>query len=271
MQCITEGGSEGSPDCRMRIIRRRDFLRASLFMMLPTISGNALNNSGRDRLYPKSCYDAIVGDPGERQRPAEKDINFECFLSRNQSGLRMTYEVRNNSGGVIGLFNRIQSTRLDGTVRYAAENIYVNYEDGVLDLCKMVLPITKGLSVSARVLPLITKLENREVYREELIISEPIAECSPLRRASLAMSVPGAEIVAASPARAKIVRFSAGLFRSKKEWQFIPVSPAHPGVYRLWPPGPAVDEQVILTKTFSLLRPVDVLQYKFYYSGDKSV
>ena len=192
---------------------------------------------------------------------SESEIYFDSVVSHSLTELRVAYEVRNNGLGAVGLFNRIQSMKLDGTASYAVANTYINFEDGVLDLSKMVLPIPEGLNMTARIAPFITYLQAGDSYQEEFRLMLPIEVCQPMRRVSLAMSAPGAEVVANVPAQAKIVKVSVGMFRSKADWQFTAVSPAHPGVYRVWPPGPPVDTQIILTKTFQLSTPIAVLDY----------
>jgi hypothetical protein len=189
-------------------------------------------------------------------------VVLECNMRQERGAVRVAYSLRNSSGGDVGAFNRLIVVGLDGTLRFPADAVYVDLEETTIHLRKMVLPIPAGLRMAEREAPYVSRLANGEVFREEFFVPAPITVSNPLRRAALAGASPGAEIVADNPRKAQSVTFSVGVFRAGSDVKFIPVSPAHPGVFRVWPPGPAVDRQTILTDTFRLGEPLTVMDYR---------
>lgn len=189
-------------------------------------------------------------------------VRLAWTVSREASGLRVVYEVRNPSSVDIGLFNRIQSFKVDGTASFAPENVYVDLDGETLHLRKMVLPVPEGLRMTARITPSITLLPGGHVFREEFFLETPVAVCNPLRRAHLSLGAPGSAVVAGCAATVTEIVLSVGVFAVDPAWHFTAVSPAHPAVYEVWPTGPAVDHQVVLTQTVRLARPVSVLDYR---------
>jgi hypothetical protein len=189
-------------------------------------------------------------------------LTLECVIRLEAAGLRVAYRVRNNSGAQVGLFNRIQSANLDGTASYAAENVYIDVDSGTLHLQKLALAVPAGLHMSARPIPAITLLDDQQVFTEEFTLTLPVAAQNPFRRAQLAMSQPGSAVQADKPEQATAIVLSVGAFQVDPTWRFTPVSPASPTIFQVWPPGPPVDRQVVLTCGDHLTQPVTVLNYR---------
>lgn len=190
------------------------------------------------------------------------NVVLECAIRQEATGLRVGYRVRNAHGTPVGLFNRLAAPRLDGTLSYAPENVYVDFEAPTLQLRKTVLPIPEGLRMAERETPAVTLLPDGQAFQEEFFLSSPVAVRNPFRRALLAGSSPGAEVVADVAAEAYLVTFAVGVFAVLPEWRLHPVSPGNPEVYRVWPPGPPVDGQVVLQQEARLSRPLPVLDYR---------
>ena len=90
----------------------------------------------------------------------------------------------------------------------------------------------------------------------------PVPVNSPFRRALLAASAPeGTEVFAHALGFATMVKLSIGAFVTDPAWKLIPLGVEFPNVYRVWPPGPAVDAQRVLTLSWPILPPVSVLDY----------
>jgi hypothetical protein len=190
------------------------------------------------------------------------DVRLACTLRQEPAAIRLSYALKNGSGATVGLFNRIQGVHLDGRLNLSADVVYVDFVDGVLELAKRVLPVPEGLKVSERLMPHVTRLEAGQEFKEELVVPVPVAVNQPYRRALLAGKNPGADVVADKPVGAHTVLFSLGVFPIPAEMRLMPVSPAYPKIFHVWPPGPALSGQVVLTHRASLAAPVAVHDYR---------
>lgn len=192
----------------------------------------------------------------------KKTVQFACTVKVEPPALRVSYTVKNASAAAIGLFNRIPSVLLDGRVNLAPEVIYVDVKDNVLELSKLVLPIPDGLQVAARILPHVSKVDAGKEFKEEITLRIPVEVFQPYRRALLKGKNPTADIVADKALKVEAIQVSIGVFPTDSHTKFVPVSPAYPDVFDVWPPGPAYEGQVVFTHSAKLPAPVAVLDYR---------
>lgn len=193
---------------------------------------------------------------------AAEPIRFSFEIRRLKEGLLVSYAVQNNSGGEIGLFNRIPTVANNRETGFRPENTYIDFQGSALLLRKMALPLPAGINMGGRSLPYVTRVAKGETYREALRFIEPILVDDPMRLAAMAAALPGKAIKATRRREATSVIFSLGFFRSDASIRFDPVSAQYPDVYRVWPPGPPVDRQQVLTKTVSLTPSAAVMDYE---------
>jgi hypothetical protein len=214
------------------------------------------------KLERRDFLRALVALPACAALRAADPISFSCEIKRVKAGLTLTYSVLNNSGDEIGLFNRIPTVENYRETGFRPENTYIDFHGSSLLLRKMALPLPFGVNMTIRPLPYVTRVGNGQAYREELTFSEPISVDDPMRRASMAAASPGKTVKAIRRREAASVIFSLGFFRSGPGIRFEAVSAQYPDVFRVWPPGPPVDRQQILTKTISLTPPATVMDYE---------
>jgi hypothetical protein len=187
---------------------------------------------------------------------------FSGSLTRDVDALRLSYVVRNDGDKELGLFNVLPDVEPDGTLALRASTAYVDIGEGTLHISKLVLPLPEGLRMAERPIPYVTRVPRGGEFTEEIVLRVPVSVNSPFRRASLEASAPeGTEVIANAPAVATTVTLSIGAFVCEPTWKLIPLAPEFPDVYRIWPPGPAVDAQRILTLSWPGLEPVPVLDY----------
>ena len=187
---------------------------------------------------------------------------FGCRIHLEPDGLRVAYVVQNTADVDMGTFNRLEVTSQEGIPTIQPENAYIDLEGTTLRIQKMVLLIPKDLTMTARPVPHVTRLPPGQTFKEEFLLRHPIRVYNPLQRAQLAAASPRATIVADDSKQANSVAFYLGVFRTIPGTKFIPVSDELPDVYRVWPPGPAVDNQVVLVETVNLTAPITVLDYR---------
>jgi len=211
-----------------------------------------------------ACTRTHGGTALEQTSPSSLDANltFACTLKEEQNRLAVTYTVGNHGAIDVGVFNRIESAEPNGAMKYPSNLVYVDLEDSTLRVRKMVLPIPFGLTMTVRPVPYVTRVGPQQSFTEEFSLEAPIAAYDPLTRAALAGANPGADVVANRPEQARRLIFSVGVFRSDPGFRFIPVSHQDPDIYRVWPPGPPVDRQQVLSKEFVLATPITVLDYR---------
>ena len=195
-------------------------------------------------------------------------MTVACTSVRDSGELRVASGVTNAGNLDVGLFDQIMSVRLDGVPEFPSRNVYIDWihqegaADGIVHLQKCVLPIPEGLQMAERPVPYVTLLKHDEKVKCEFSVPIPIAVCNPLRRAVLSASAQNAEVLPRMKKTVRVVRFSVGAFFSDAQTQFIPVSPDYPGVFRVWPPGPHADRQILLTEDTTVDEPLTTLDYQ---------
>jgi hypothetical protein len=192
----------------------------------------------------------------------ELRVTLDCTIQVEAPALRVAYTLKNEMDTEVGVFNRLPTVRLDGTLQVLPENVYVDLEGITLHVKKLDLPVPKTLSVTVRLTPFVTRLPPRQAFQEEFRLHIPVAVCEPYRRALLTGTAPGADVVACKPAKAEIVTFSLGAFPVDKDIRFVSLAPALPGTFQVWPPGVAAARQVVLERTVRLASPLPVLDYQ---------
>jgi hypothetical protein len=143
-------------------------------------------------------------------------------------------------------------------VTFSPGNLYSDLDGATLQLRKKVPPVPEGVAAAERPLPYVTRLSPKETFSEEFLLPIPI-RLSPAfaGRAPAAPSRPAT--VAETTSQAERVVYSLGVFRSDSGIRFLPVPESQPGVFRVWPPGPCADRQVVLKQTATLDKPIPVL------------
>lgn len=190
------------------------------------------------------------------------NVAFECAMLQSQTELRIEYRISNQSGREIGIFNRLRTVTIDGSMSFPPDAVYVDRKEDTLLLQKLVLPIPEGLAMAERETPNVTRLAPNQIFQERFSVSLPAKVQNPLRRAAMVGEAGGLEVFAVQPETVRQVVVSVGFFPGDPNYQFISISNAFPDVYRMWPPGPPVDHQQILSKTLALKEPIQVLDYR---------
>ena len=190
------------------------------------------------------------------------NVVFECAVLQSSTELLVEYRISNQSDQTIGIFNRLPVIAIDGARSYPPDAVYVDFKDGALLLQKLVLPIPDGLSMAMREAPDVTRLLPNEKIQERFGIALPAKAQNPLRRAAMVGAARGAEVAADDPKTAHQVVVSVGFFPSEPTYRFTSISNDLHDTYRVWPPGPSVDHQQILSKTIVLKEPIRVLDYR---------
>lgn len=205
-------------------------------------------------------------------------VSFRCEIETTAAEIQVDYTVVNESGRTIGLFNRVQHTRLDDTLDFSPHNVYADIDGSELHLQKRVLPLPEGLSAAETIAPFVTRLENGQAFRERFLVLLPARACNPMRRAQLAGQSPGSEIVADEETGVDSIRYSLGAFvvetspePGTPEVQFTPVLPTRPDILRVWPPGLTVGRERLLTRERRLEESIPALQYRVVPPRDSGV
>jgi len=194
---------------------------------------------------------------------SNEGLTMELSVAVNDNSLEIEYWLHNASGASFGVYDRIMSIGIDDSPRFLPENVYVDFEDPVLHLRKMAIPIPEGLAMSEVVPPLVSILDKGAEVHEKFTLPVPVAVCNPYKRAMLAGAAPDAAIIANKPASASSIQLSLGVFNAHEiqNVHLLPFSPAYPTVFRVWPPGPPIDHQIILAKKIDLHTPIAVGDY----------
>ncbi|MDQ2773714.1 MAG: hypothetical protein M3Y57_02120 [Acidobacteriota bacterium] len=191
--------------------------------------------------------------------PSKIQLSFECSVRADRDRLHVSYEVRNGSGRDAGLFNHVGPVE-SGSPISSPDNVYIDFESGLLELLKQVLPIPGGMQVSSQPMPLVSKLPNGASLKEQFSVGLPAKANNPMRQMVLTAAHRGSIIMADDPTEAFEVNVCIGAFAVEPGMRFIE-TPAGPSIFRIWPPGPAVDGQVLLSKTIRLPHAVRVLAF----------
>ena len=189
----------------------------------------------------------------------EKD--FECRVKIEASELKVFYTIKNRTGDDLGIFNCIATTNLDGTINYSPNNVYVDLENSILLVRKMILPIPEGLNVAERMVPFVTVVRDGEEFNEAFSVAIPVKVCNPYKRALIAAKSPGAEVVPIEKKMATSIQVCIGVCSLGSDIKIYPVSRVYNDIFRIWPPGVCIDRQVVLSKKFDLEKPILVLDY----------
>jgi hypothetical protein len=179
--------------------------------------------------------------------------------------LILACRVRNPADTDWGLFARIKETFPDGSLKLSPDTAYVDLADGVLRVGKYILPVPEGLRVAERHAPLAVRVPAGAEWAEEIRLPIPVRVCQPYRRALLAAANPGADVNPDEPHAVMKVEVTLGAFPVDSHVNLIPVSPAFPTVFRVWPPGAI--HQVLLTRQVATPAEVLVLDYGVTKAG----
>lgn len=185
------------------------------------------------------------------------DVGFTCKASITGGVLEVTYTIDNRTAGELGAFNRIKSVRIDGTLDWSPDNVYVDLEGDTLNLRKMALPIPPNLSISAYTPPKCSRIPAGATFTETVRAAIPVRVCHPFKRALLHGTV-----VPDAPAKAKKAAFHLGVFPAGDGVRLVAENPAFPDVMTAVPPDPALAGQQVVTSEFLLDPPLDVLDYR---------
>ena len=209
-----------------------------------------------------ACMHVSGNSPGKPANSADPEVTFTCILKEEPKRLTVSYTIANGGDNEVGVFNRIESPQPNHPLTFPPNLVYVDREGSVVEMKKVVLPIPSGLTMTMRPVPYLTRISPHRSLTEEFSVDLPISAYNPVKRADLAGNNPTADVTASNPEPVSKVVVSIGVFKSDASVKFISVSPDYPDVYRVWPPGPPIDRQLVLSKEFVLARPVTVLDYR---------
>lgn len=194
-------------------------------------------------------------------------LSLSCEANLTGDALVLTYALTNLSPESVAAFNRFHVAPPDGSPRMAPDGAYTDLANDVLTVSMRVLEVPRGLRVAERELPFVTPVARGGRFTEAVRFVRPVRLHSPYREALLRAAAPPMHTVApVRPARAARVRF---------ELAVTPIAPPvtlredAPGVFRLWPPGPALARAVTLALDLDLPDLVDVLDFDVVPLADR--
>ncbi len=169
-------------------------------------------------------------------------------LRPGPGALTLEYTFENREGAPVCLYNRLSVVSPDGSSSHIDPNVaYLELEGQTLHVRKMVLALPPGLQAAERLTPLLCKVDPGASLQETLSFPLPVKVDQPYRQAWLQSKAPsGHRVTPSRAASATALTFSLGAVVLGAGERLIEVTP---GVYRVWPPGPAVDRQVVLSET----------------------
>ena|SRR5690348_6617552 len=188
-------------------------------------------------------------------------VRLDMQLRLGSGVLDVHFSIMNETTRQYGCFCRLPSVSLDGTPAYLPDTVYVDFQDESARLSKLVLPVPEGLKVTERVLPGIVLIPSHERLIERIAVTLPIVANNPYRQALLISKAGGRTIAPVVPRTVTEVTLAIGVFETSDAEKYLPISPAYPRVFRIWPPGGAVMRQIVLTATAPLDSPVPALDY----------
>ncbi len=188
-------------------------------------------------------------------------VQLEIQARVESRAVVVDYQLTYHGDGTIGVFDRVPSVATDGTSYLLPNTAYVDPEGHVLHLKKLVLDKPEGLQMVGQIVPGVVILHAGEVLAEQVQLPVPIPANNPNRLAAQVNAAGGKPFHTTAPFEATSVRLSLGVFRYDASEKLIELSPAFPGVYRLWPPGPSVDRQEVVSASAPLVPPVTMLDY----------
>lgn len=174
--------------------------------------------------------------------------------------LRIRWRLANLGGADLGVFARLPDA--DPARSYAPDLFYIDVAAEILHLRKMVLPVPPGLQMAERQPPGVVILRAGAAEEGSVLLSQPVRVWNPYRHALMVGQSGGKPVAATLPHRVTELALSFGLFPLMPQERLLPLSPDRPEVLRLWPPGPAMQRQFVLTDHAPLPRAVIVLDYE---------
>jgi hypothetical protein len=197
----------------------------------------------------------------ESNAKSEVKSTLALTLTAGASELWLDVAFTNGEGVEVLLYNRLSIVSPDGSSSRVDPNAaYVELLGETLHVRKMVLPLPPGLQAAEKLSPYLSKVAPGETVRERLVFPLPVKVEQPYRRALLqSKAPPGHRVSASRAASAKALTHSLGMVTLGPGERLIEVEPL---VYRIWPPGPAADRQVVLEETVDrAAQPIAVLDY----------
>ena len=188
-------------------------------------------------------------------------IRLDMHLRLGSDVLDVHFSITNDTAHQYGCFCRLPSVSLDGAPAYLPDTTYVDFEGDTARLGKLMLPVPEGLQVTSRVLPGILLIRDQGRLNERTAVTIPIVANNPYRQALLISKAEGKTIAPVVPRTVTSVTLAIGMFETGDDEKYLPISPAYPRVFRVWPPGGVVMKQIVLTATAPLDRPVPALDY----------
>lgn len=182
-------------------------------------------------------------------------------LHPGPSELVVEYTFTNGEGQTALLYNRLSIVSADGSSSHIDPHAaYVELSGATLHVRQVVLALPPGLQAAERLSPYLSKVEAGQCVKEKVVLPLPVKVDQPYLRALLQSKAPaGHRISASRPAQATSVTFSLGMVVLAQGERLIETDP---GVYRIWPPGPAMGRQVVLEETMDSAKALmDVLDY----------
>jgi len=189
------------------------------------------------------------------------DVAFTCSLSRSDQSLELAYTIDNREAYELGLFNRIAWPRPDGTIAFSPDLAYVELEGGRLLVSQRALPIPEGLRMAAYVPPNVSRIAAHSRVSVRIVLPIAVTVMQPFQAAKLRLAQRG-EVVADQPATARSLRLEVGIFPVDAHCKLVAEHPAHPDVFSVLPPGPAIEHQQLLVFDAPLDPPLPVSSYR---------
>lgn len=182
---------------------------------------------------------------------------LSCEARLEGDALLLSYALDNGTGASVAALNRFVVPSPGGAARVAPEAAYTDLAGDVLTVSMRVLEVPPGLRVAERELPFVTPVARGGRFAEAVRFARPVRLRSPYREALLRAAAPPMHTVAPSlPAHAARVRFELAVATVSPP---VTLREDSPGVFRLWPPGPALASAALLVLDLQLPEPVDVL------------
>jgi hypothetical protein len=188
------------------------------------------------------------------------NVTLSCALTRRPDAVELAYTIINGEPSDIGVFNWLEWQRPDGTLAFPPSSAYVELSGEQLLVRKRALPIPEGLRMAAYVPPPASRIAAGARFDERIVLAIPVQVLQPFRAALMRAQVAG-EVVADKPALARALRLEVGVFPLAGV-SLTAIHPAHPKVFGVSPPGPAVSGQQVLSFELRLDPPLDVLDYR---------
>lgn len=95
--------------------------------------------------------------------------------------LTLTYQLRNDWGHTVYLFNRLFHTEPSGKITLDASCLYAEMQGETLHLAKQLVPIPPLMKVESPEVPYLTPVASGATLTEELVIPVPVREYWPYR------------------------------------------------------------------------------------------